>query len=499
MSSLVVDDDDDNNNNNYDTSNNNQNIDSIEVPLLATNYKRVKKNYINIEINSNNITNSDNIDHSDTENHPNDENKVDDDIIFTPSSFTSVLFPVLITMTLSAISVGILADQQDSIAIGEGLKETYIQPTVGEGKGSDGTFTFGQNVQFALLFIGLITVMTFVIVLVLYCKCYRVMFGYLLFAYSLTLGFTGGLFVNALVADVFGIPIDSVSLVFIMYNFAVGGCLSIFWKSDLLIKPILKIFTDFYLVAISILMAYIFSQFSQIGGEVIIWCILVALAFYDLCAVLSPCGPLKLLLKVVSNDKDGKAGDQLSGLLYEAGDGNDTDINLINEEAQERKQEVAYKKSNLEELRNNNRNDDDDLIYTNNSNTTGEDDLDPLTSSNLLLNDELSLLNLINDKNNSKVQRSTQKSRPIRLGLGDFIFYSVLVSTAGHFGGAVAAIVCMLTIQVGLGTTLMLLVVAKKALPALPIPILFCVIIYSLFRFSTLSYVSDIMSHGYVL
>ena len=150
-------------------------------------------------------------------------------------------------------------------------------------------------------------------------------------------------------------------------------------------------------------------------------------------------------------------------------------------------------------MRNNNRNDDDDLIYTNNSNTTGEDDLDPLTSSNLLLNDELSLLNLINDKNNSKVQRSTQKSRPIRLGLGDFIFYSVLVSTAGHFGGAVAAIVCMLTIQVGLGTTLMLLVVAKKALPALPIPILFCVIIYSLFRFSTLSYVSDIMSHGYVL
>ena len=326
-----------------------------------------------------NITNSDNIDHNDTENHPNDENKVDDDIIFTPSSFTSVLLPVLITMTLSAISVGILADQQDSIAIGEGLKETYMQTTVGEGKGSDGTFTFGQNVQFALLFIGLITVMTFVIVLVLYCKCYRVMFGYLLFAYSLTLGFTGGLFVNALVADVFGIPVDSVSLVFIMYNFAVGGCLSIFWKSDLLIKPILKIFTDFYLVAISILMAYIFSQFSQIGGEVIIWCILVALAFYDLCAVLSPCGPLKLLLKVVSNDKDGKAGDQLSGLLYEAGDGNDTDINLINEEAQERKQEVAYKKSNLEELRNNNRNDDDDLIYTNNSNTTGEDDLDPLT------------------------------------------------------------------------------------------------------------------------
>ena len=40
--------------------------------------------------------------------------------------------------------------------------------------------------------------------------------------------------------------------------------------------------------------------------------------------MLSPCGPLKLLLKVVSSDKDGKTGDQLSGLLYTAGDGEDT-------------------------------------------------------------------------------------------------------------------------------------------------------------------------------
>ena len=39
------------------------------------------------------------------------------------------------------------------------------------------------------------------------------------------------------------------------------------------------------------------------------------LAFYDLCAVLTPCGPLKWLIKVVQSDPDQRP---LPGLLYEA-------------------------------------------------------------------------------------------------------------------------------------------------------------------------------------
>ena len=118
---------------------------------------------------------------------------------------------------------------------------------------------------------------------------------------------TGWVFVSAILGDVVGIPIDTVSMSFIMYNFAIGGCLAIFWQGKI-VKPIKKIFMDFYLISISILMAYIFSQFSQLGGELLVWSILVALAFYDLCAVLSPCGLLKLLLKVVSSDKEGRLG-----------------------------------------------------------------------------------------------------------------------------------------------------------------------------------------------
>jgi presenilin 1 len=60
--------------------------------------------------------------------------------------------------------------------------------------------------------------------------------------------------------------------------------------------------------------------------------------------------------------------------------------------------------------------------------------------------------------------------RSIKLGLGDFVFYSVLVSKAALYGFSTAA-VCFLVIVIGLGSTLVLLSVYQMALPALPISI----------------------------
>jgi len=62
------------------------------------------------------------------------------------------------------------------------------------------------------------------------------------------------------------------------------------------------------------------------------------------------------------------------------------------------------------------------------------------------------------------------QDRSIKLGLGDFVFYSVLVSKASLYGFATAAS-CFLVIILGLGSTLVLLSVYKMALPALPISI----------------------------
>ena len=109
---------------------------------------------------------------------------------------------------------------------------------------------------------------------------------------------------------------------------------------------------------------------------------LVALALYDLCAVLTPCGPLKALVKLIQERPD----QPLPGLLYEA--------------------EISA------------------------------DDPD----------------------------------EKIKLGLGDFVFYSVLVSKAAIYGFSASA-VCYLVIISGLCATLVLLSVFQTALPALPISI----------------------------
>lgn len=84
----------------------------------------------------------------------------------------------------------------------------------------------------------------------------------------------------------------------------------------------------------------------------------------------------------------------------------------------------------------------------------------------------------------------------IRLGLGDFIFYSVLVSKAAQYSFATFA-ACMLVILAGLGGTLLLLAIYHHALPALPISILLGIFFYIMTRLFMEPWIEAVMSQPY--
>lgn len=80
-----------------------------------------------------------------------------------------------------------------------------------------------------------------------------------------------------------------------------------------------------------------------------------------------------------------------------------------------------------------------------------------------------------------------EEDKTIKLGLGDFIFYSVLVSRAALFDFA-TLVQCFLCIVAGLGGTLFLLAVMHKALPALPFSIFLATIFYFITRYTFIDF-----------
>lgn len=346
----------------------------------------------------------------------------------------------------------------------------------------------------SLVFVAVVTVATFVLVALFYFRCTKFLKYYMGFSAFLVLGFMGGE-VALLIVKELSFPIDCVTFAVIWFNFAIVGVMVTFMeKMAIFVK-------QGYLVVIGMLVAYWFTLLP----EWTTWTLLVAMSLYDLAAVLLPGGPLRLLVELaISRDED------IPALVYEARPVVNYDSvpanGLLPRRVWRNRRQVDSDTPN-------------DLDYHGPRENWNADAVSPIN----LVGESLG--NLISEERNQNesslavgaerqvVTENSELSVPliqhrinvrmdlqegptedhaleriglgssgaIKLGLGDFIFYSVLVGRAAMYD-FMTVYACYLAIIAGLGITLLLLAVYQKALPALPVSVLLGVFFYVLTR-----------------
>jgi presenilin 1 len=398
-----------------------------------------------------------------------------------------ILAPVSICMLMVVILVSVL--NSDSSA-----PVTSIATMAYSEASSDSSWDkFLGALLNSLVFVAVVTVVTFLLVLLFYLRCTKFLKLYMGFSSFVVLGFMGGQIALFLIEE-FSIPIDVITFMVVLFNFAVVGVLAVF------MSKIAIIVTQGYLVVIGMLVAYWFTLLP----EWTTWVLLVAMALYDLAAVLLPVGPLRLLVELaISRDEE------IPALVYEARPVTYNDSGPTGGVAQRRVwRERRGDNSNANSVSGENVN------PVLNSTLNADAVPDSNSDSNTLVSDHNDT-SLVRAEEGRVPERDAELSAPliggrmnmqphqpeddvsseslmlegmglgssgaIKLGLGDFIFYSVLVGRAAMYD-FMTVYACYLAIIAGLGVTLMLLALYQKALPALPVSVALGVLFYLLTR-----------------
>ncbi|XP_050069459.1 presenilin homolog isoform X2 [Anopheles maculipalpis] len=342
----------------------------------------------------------------------------------------------------------------------------------------------------SLILMTVIVIMTILLIVLYKHRCYKVIHGWLILSSLLLLFLFSGLYLFEILRA-YNVPMDWFTAGLLVWNFGVVGMISIHWQGPLRLQ-------QGYLIFVAALMALVFIKYLP---EWTTWAVLAVISIWDLIAVLTPKGPLRILVETAQErneqifpaliysstimysylgthtDPDGPApfsGERTIGTGGGSGGASRTvgGYGAVNNHATP---STAQTGATVEDQ------------------TAGFTPDWAATTNQRVTRRQIEVqANIANNPSRPEYRTVTAEAnrggsdplpgvaiydqaeeRGIKLGLGDFIFYSVLVGKASSYGDWNTTIACFVAILVGLCLTLLLLAIFRKALPALPISIFF--------------------------
>ncbi|KAL7731668.1 hypothetical protein ACLKA6_000960 [Drosophila palustris] len=383
----------------------------------------------------------------------------------------------------------------------------------------------------SLILMSVVVLMTILLIVLYKKRCYRIIHGWLILSSFMLLFIFTYLYLEELLRA-YNIPMDYPTAVFIMWNFGVAGMISIHWLGPLRLQ-------QGYLIFVAALMALVFIKYLP---EWTAWAVLAAISIWDLIAVLSPRGPLRILVETAQerNEQIFPALIYSSTVIYtfmgtqytpqqslptatsSPSSTNSTTTTRVTQNSLASPDPTTGASSSSRSgsgsgsgnTRSNNEHQQENQsaaegmpLVTFKSNLHGNEAAGFTQEWSANLSDRVARRQIEVQSTQSgnggrsneyrtvpapnQPQMEAQEERGIKLGLGDFIFYSVLVGKASSYGDWTTTIACFVAILIGLCLTLLLLAIWRKALPALPISITFGLI----FCFATSAVVKPFMEN----